>query len=144
MRSPWVGIPTCQVFTCSSSKVFSVLNIFTSLLLQVCNPIGHSMSEPLTFYTYSTRTTACSKSGHLLILLWIPTNNIHIQSPVRRPRNSRHAHAPPSLAYRPVPTRACDGRHDAYSCVRRFICPHNAVMSSPCMFVDIRSCNEVL
>jgi hypothetical protein len=87
-------------------KVFSAVNIFTSLFLRVRAPF-YPESESLTFCTLSMPTALCSTSTHLWIVLRIPTNNLpkktmtpitYVQFPAHHSRDPRHAHAPPSLA----------------------------------------------
>jgi len=86
--------------------VFSLTNVFTSLLFQVRGSHKYFYNRAVDVPHPSTPTAPCWKSMHLHMLLRIPTNNTliyaHIQIPSHNPCDPRYAHAPPSLADEPT------------------------------------------
>jgi hypothetical protein len=113
--------------------VFSLANVFTSLLFQVRESHKQFYNRAVDVPHPSTPTAPCWMSMHLHILLRITTNNTqiyaHIQIPSHNPCDPRHAHAPPSLADEPTCVRFW--RPCADSNIRYVIFKFYSVMSYP-------------
>jgi len=83
-------------------EVFPLVNVFTSLLLQVRESHKYFYNRAVDVPRPSTPTKTCFTSMHFHTLLRILTNNTqtyaHVQFPGHDPCDPRYAHAPPSLA----------------------------------------------
>jgi len=100
-------------------KVFSLLNIFASLLFIVRALLLEI--EPLTFYSLRMHTAPCSTSTHLYAIWRILTNDLpdkqpcfSLQFPAHHSRDSSHAHASLSLACRSAHAPLWGSRSYAY------------------------------